>query len=280
MALLTLVNVATWQNARCPGTARSGDEWAHFPGFAIVGQRKHALRRRVQLEKQPRLPVRGIDRPGDARPGLARHPCVQRPRRRQPGGCDACRFRAAGQSGSPARTRLAGRPLLKDRLSACSDHGFSLTPLWTIALAAGLPVSPTIDRTTQTLYFVYKDDKRLFQHSFLSGARLEGLRYPGCRQVARSVRAQRTPGVVAGRADVHTAVVGIGRIDPGQQRPICARIHAERHAVVAALGQADQHSPRRLHGRMEPGAGPPAGRDCPIVVGTNSGISRLCDFAP
>ena len=34
-------------------------------------------------------------------------------------------------------------------------------------------VSPAIDRTTQTLYFVYKDYKRLFQHSFLSRAALK-----------------------------------------------------------------------------------------------------------
>ena len=168
---------------------------------------------------------------------------------------------------------------VKDRLVALLDHGFALSPLWTIALAAGLPVSPTIDRTTQTLYFVYREDKRVFQHSLLSGAAL-------------------------GVFDIQ-AIGGLpstfmlnGHLIASQDGPTFTLLLSGSVAAVPgsngqyALAFKPNDAPRMVWAKhinnrsdvytaawnLAPARQP--GAWCPIVVGSNNGITRLCDFAP
>ena len=168
----------------------------------------------------------------------------------------------------------------RDRLLGLLDTGNGMTPLWTITLDAALPVAPTIDSVTQTLFFVYSGDGRVFQHSLLSGARLRvfdvqaATRLPGSFVLNGHLGASQAwsgftlllSGKVSSAAPGSNGQYVIA-FRPGEASPVMwvKRINARADLHTAAWNLAPSSQPDV---------------DCAVVVGTNSGITRLCDFAP
>jgi hypothetical protein len=59
----------------------------------------------------------------------------------------------------------------QNRLVGLKDNGQAFVNAWApINLTAALPVSPSIDQTTKSVFFEYKDDWRIFQYNFMTGA--------------------------------------------------------------------------------------------------------------
>ena len=172
---------------------------------------------------------------------------------------------------------LLGEAQPSNRLIALMDDGVSLSPAWVLGLSAPLPVAPTIDPITQTLFYVYGSDTRIHQVNVLTGtpvgefdiaatARMTagfGLNgHLGAAQSGGTFTLLLSGSVPSGMGGAGQYVMAFEPIDmPG------AMLWVRKIA-----GSADSHT-----AAWNLGPSMHTGISCPIVVGTSSGVTRLCD---
>jgi hypothetical protein len=167
--------------------------------------------------------------------------------------------------------------LPQDRLVALSDNTTTLAPAWTLGLDTGLAVTPTVDQGSQTLFFQYMGDRYLHQVRLADGAPVAVFdlraisQLPGALALNGHVASSQAGGVFTLFLSANVVAVGgwtgqyvmafTPNATPG------ALLWAKRLSRTAdSYTAAWNLSPSVLSGLA-----------CPIVVGTGSGLSRLCD---
>lgn len=175
---------------------------------------------------------------------------------------------------------LLGEAQPLNRLVGLMDDGVSLSPAWMLALAGPLPVAPTVDHVTQTLFYVYRSDTKVHQASLSTGAPLRdfdiaalaampaGFKLNGhlaATQAGTTFTLLLSGSVPSTKPDMGQYVMAFEPIDmPGAMLWI-RKIASRADTYTAAWNFA----PSRQEGIW-----------CPIVAGTGSGVTRLCDAGP
>jgi hypothetical protein len=173
---------------------------------------------------------------------------------------------------------LVGDTTPHDRLLALTDTGAGFTKLWSIDLAQPLLVTPTIDQASKTLFFVYGSDRYVHQHDLLSGSPLASydIRLLGGFPVNFTLNGHLGAAPVGGAytlllAGAVTATPGVNgqyviAFDPSSTTPSVVW-------TAKVRSRADQYT-----GAWNLAPSGTASTYCPVVVGSSSGISRICDF--
>jgi hypothetical protein len=190
---------------------------------------------------------------------------------------------AKGISGLSANLVLLHAPGLigdvtpQNRLVGLKDNGSSLSPAWIAPLSGPLPVSPSIDRTTKTLFFQYRSDYTIHQYDFLSGTPVAAFDIRALGGFpAKFVLNGHLAAAQAGASHTLLLSGSIASTSANGGQYVMAftpTATASTLLWVKKIGtQADQYT-----AAWNLGPSSRASVYCPIVVGLTSGITRLCD---
>jgi len=168
----------------------------------------------------------------------------------------------------------------QNRLLGLLDTAFGFALQWTIPLAEVLPVAPTIDQSTQSLFFVHNNgDATVYQYSFLSGAPINtfDIRTIGGFSSTFSLNGHLNS-IQAG--DTFTLLISGGNWSNWAAIRGQYAIAFTPFAAPSSLLWAKKTFavPDIYTAAWNLGISSQPDVFCPIVVGRTSGISRLCDF--
>jgi len=167
----------------------------------------------------------------------------------------------------------------QDRLLGLSDTGGTFTTLWSVDLPQALAVTPTIDESTGTLFYVFDSDYRVYQLGYLTGQAVNtfDIRLLGGFPVNFSINSH-IGGIQAGTSFT-MLLAGAVSTTPGNNGEYVMAF-SPNSASPAVLwkyriktGAADAYTGAW---NLAPSSVP--GVYCPVVMGASSGISRVCDF--
>jgi len=205
------------------------------------------------------------------------------------------RFEFIGKTGAspvvvtPAQTGLAGNLVLlhapslagdtapQNRLLGLLDSGARTISLaWSIPLTEALRVAPTIDTATQTLFFSYGPDARVYQHGFVDGSSIRSFDiralggFPSGFALNGHLAATQSP------AGFSLLLSGSVIDTPGSTGQYLMAFRPDVSGMIwirRTQSRADSYTGAwSLVPSLLPGAA------CPVVMGLPSGLTRVCDF--
>jgi hypothetical protein len=165
----------------------------------------------------------------------------------------------------------------QDRLMALMDTGSSFATAWSIDLVEPLPVSPSIDQNTQSLYFLYKDDWRVFQYNLTSGQPVET---HDIRVIGGFPEGFVLNGHI-GAARTHTTytmllggeVAGV----PGRNGQFIIAFTPAESPNQGFWAVKVRNAPDKYLASWNAAPSNDAGAICPVVSSPSSGLTRVCD---
>lgn len=186
------------------------------------------------------------------------------------------------QSGLAGNLVLLHTPALVDdpqpvaRLLGLLDTGgAALSTSWAIPMTAPLKVSPTIDETSKTLFYSYGPDGRIYQASYLTGA---AVRMFNIRTLMGLGAMALNGHLVASQSGDGFILLLSGSI-AGTSANAGQYLMAFKPASRTMLWGSRTHAvPDNYTGAWTLVPSAAAGRGCPVAVGLNSGLTRICDF--
>lgn len=167
---------------------------------------------------------------------------------------------------------------LQQRLIALADDGGDvLQPTWAVSLEAPLPVTPTVDLSSRTLFLSHRDDRGLYRHDIASGALTQV--YDLQAETGLAGHLVLNGHLVAVHDGVRSTLLLSAAVDSapsgnGQYVMAFAPDSTPRLRWIERIAaRADKYTQAWNLGPSSQGSA-----SCPIVVGSRSGITRLCDF--
>ena len=167
-------------------------------------------------------------------------------------------------------------PTPVNRLVGLLDTGgTTLTTAWALTLIAPLKVSPTFDATTQTLYYNYGPDGKLYRANYVTGAPLRSFNIRGLMGLGGfSLNGH----LVASNSSEGFIVLLSGSLLSGADTA-GQYFMAFKPSTKSFVWTGRTHTLADNYTgawTLVPSAEP--GRGCPVVVGLNTGLTRMCDF--
>jgi hypothetical protein len=173
---------------------------------------------------------------------------------------------------------LAGETVPVDRLVALADDGVSLTPAWMLPLGCALAVAPTVEPFSQTLFYTCKTDTRVHQVRLVAGTPVRDFDIGAIGAMPAGFGLDGH--LAATQAGTVFTLLLSGSVPAGQAGAGQYQIAFQPIERPATLlwSQRIAIRPDGYTAAWSLGPSPQAGVWCPLVVGTISGITRLCDF--
>ncbi len=166
----------------------------------------------------------------------------------------------------------------QNRLVALKDTGSALVTAWSIDLAAALPVSPSIDQTTKSLFFEYKDDSRIFQYNLMTGQPVQTYDIRAIGGFPEGFALNGHMGATQANATYTMLLGGAIASVPGSngQYVIAFTPVATPNSLLWAVKV--RKTPDKYLAAWNTAPSSNAGTYCPVVNGPLSGLTRVCDF--
>ena len=173
---------------------------------------------------------------------------------------------------------LPGDAQAQDRLLGLSDTGAGFTTLWSVDLAQGLAVSPTLDENTKTLFYVFGADYRIFQHSYLTGAPVSTFDIRSIGGFPVSFTLNSHLGAVQTGTAFTMLLAGAVSATPGSNGQYVMAFSPNPQAPSIVWSAKIRSRSDAYTGAWNLAPSGTSGAYCPVVMGSSSGITRICDF--
>ncbi len=189
---------------------------------------------------------------------------------------------SAAMTGLPGRLLLFHAPGLngdiQNRLLAVGDDGVSLASRWAIDIGGPMRVSPSVDSATRTVFFVYGTDPRLYQHDMLTGAPVRSFDMQALSGLPATFALNGHLAAVQDNADFTLLLSASVSAAPGRNgQYVMAFAPVSQPASLGWMKKiASRGDSATAAWNLAPSSRP--GVACPVVVGSTSGLTRLCDF--
>lgn len=173
---------------------------------------------------------------------------------------------------------LEGEAVPRNRLLGLLDVGAGFATAWALELVAPIEVAPTIDQASRTLFFSYGADTRVHQHRYVDGQAVAefDLRALAGLPPTMVLNGHLASSQAGGR---FTLLLSAGVAAANDPSAIGQFVMAYEPGAPALLwGKKIFPAPDAYTAawNLAPSLGGVAW--CPVVVGTTSGLTRLCDF--
>jgi len=163
-------------------------------------------------------------------------------------------------------------------IALADDGGGTLTPAWSVALEASMPVSPTVDLATRTLFVVHRDDRRLFRHDMLTGALTAT--YDLQSETGLDGHVELNGHLVTAYDGVRSTLLLSAAVDSSPSGLNGQYVMAFSPDTMPRLRWIERIATRadNYTGAWSVAPSLDGSSSCPVVVGSRSGLTRLCDF--
>jgi hypothetical protein len=165
-----------------------------------------------------------------------------------------------------------------NRLLGITDNGQQLSSTWSIGLPSAMEVAPTIDPISRSLFYVLANDPQVYQNDLATGLSTKAFNlqsigaFPGTFKLNGHLVASQlednftvflSASVSNTQADNGQYVMAFKPTTAAAEIIWSKKISSTADAYTAAWSLVPSTTPDVF---------------CPVVVGSTSGVSRLCDF--